>query len=416
MIRHTCQALLLAAALLPHAANGQQHKLTIEEVRSLAEIRNPSIVAAREAVAGAAGRAQQAAAFPNPSVTYGREQTSRGDISASQNIVALEQRLEIGGQRAARREAAALRQQAAEARLAGSIAELRHKVTNAYSAAVASDRTVQLASAAADAFARARIISDQRLQTGDVSGYTARRVRLEAARYAGLRAEAMLLRRRNYSNLATQLGMPIDSLLRANLTPPTALPIPAVADSIASLTLSRYPELRAAELEASASAWDARLARRERIPNPLASAGYKEERSGARSESLRGFVAGISLAVPLWDRHAGGMAAADADARGRVAQVAAMRIQAVSDALQTLEAVHTSDEQLELLRTQLGREGEAALRAAQSAYAEGEITLIEWLDAMRAYQEAETSFANITAESIAQRATLERATGLTLVR
>ena len=52
--------------------------------------------------------------------------------------------------------------------------------------------------------------------------------------------------------------------------------------------------------------------------------------------------------------------------------------------------------------------------AFEAAYAEGEIGLLEWLDAVRAYQEAETTFVSLWAEYIARRAALERATGASL--
>jgi len=61
-------------------------------------------------------------------------------------------------------------------------------------------------------------------------------------------------------------------------------------------------------------------------------------------------------------------------------------------------------------------ESAAALRAAQVAYDEGEISLAEWLDAVRAYQEAEVSYATLRAESLIRRAALERAIGAPLSR
>jgi outer membrane protein TolC len=71
-------------------------------------------------------------------------------------------------------------------------------------------------------------------------------------------------------------------------------------------------------------------------------------------------------------------------------------------------------EQIEVIRPQLGEASRAALRAAEAAYAEGEISLVEWLDAVRAYQEAESSFATLQAEYVIQRAALERAVGARL--
>jgi outer membrane protein TolC len=82
----------------------------------------------------------------------------------------------------------------------------------------------------------------------------------------------------------------------------------------------------------------------------------------------------------------------------------------------TLEAVRAADRQQAALRAQLGPEAEAALQAAEVAFAEGEITLLEWLDAVRAYQEAEAAFADVLAESYTQRAALERLLAVPLIQ
>jgi len=86
----------------------------------------------------------------------------------------------------------------------------------------------------------------------------------------------------------------------------------------------------------------------------------------------------------------------------------------VQEVEQAWSAVLAAETQLEALRPQLGSEASAALAAAEAAYAEGEITLVEWLDAVRAYQEAEASYASLRAETVIQRAALERAVGTRL--
>jgi outer membrane protein TolC len=48
------------------------------------------------------------------------------------------------------------------------------------------------------------------------------------------------------------------------------------------------------------------------------------------------------------------------------------------------------------------------------AYREGEISLLEWLDTIRAYHEAESAYADLRSEYITRRAALERATGAPL--
>jgi outer membrane protein TolC len=50
----------------------------------------------------------------------------------------------------------------------------------------------------------------------------------------------------------------------------------------------------------------------------------------------------------------------------------------------------------------------------QAAYAEGEITLAEWLEAVRAWQETELAVLILTTDLALRRAELARAVGLSL--
>jgi outer membrane protein TolC len=64
-----------------------------------------------------------------------------------------------------------------------------------------------------------------------------------------------------------------------------------------------------------------------------------------------------------------------------------------------------------VLRPQLESGGDAVLRAARAAYAEGEMPLIEWLDAVRVSQDARSQLVSARADASMQLAALERAIG-----
>lgn len=397
------------------AAQEAPGAVTLAQARARARQVSPALEAARQTVAAAHGLERQAGAFTNPTLSYGYESAGQGGALNSQSIAALEQPIELTGVRGARREAASLAREATEARLLTARAELDYQVTRAYAAAVAAERRAALAEQAAGAFQRARRQSAERLAAGDVSGYEARRIALEAARYAGVRAEAVLERGRARLVLGELVSVPADSLVLAGL--PGALPaVESVlsADSIAELALRARPEVVAAQLEAAVAQAAARAARRERIPVPVASVGFKTERL-AGGGRLDGLVAGVALPLPLWDRRGGASAAAEADARGRDALLEAERRRAVREAADAYGALRAAETQLAALQPAVGAEAAAALRAAETAYAEGAITLVEWLDAVRAYQEAEASYAALQAEAIVRRAALERATGVSLL-
>ena len=166
--------------------------------------------------------------------------------------------------------------------------------------------------------------------------------------------------------------------------------------------------------EIAASAADARAARREAFPGPLAGLGFKNERGVGSTVTTSGFVFQVSMPMPLWDGRQAAAAGFEADGRERSAEADRIRRQIVREVEDAWTALRAVAEQVEAIRPQLGAESRAALRAAEAAYAEAEISLVEWLDAVRAYQEAESSFATLQAEYVIQRAALERAVGARL--
>lgn len=410
---------VLAVVLSARAASTERQeeapqRLSVEEAKQRARAASPSLDAAREAVAAAQGKERQAGAFPNPALAYIHEETSQGDDTNREDIALVLQPLEIAGQRGLREDAAQLRRQAAEAQLAAAERTLEFEVSRTYARAVAAERKAAHAREAADAFARARAISAERRQRGDVSGYEDRRTALEAARYAALRAEAERERRTARAELASLLaGSPeVAPVLEAPLADPLDV-APSKSDlaPLRTIALEQHPAIRAAELARRAEEVEARLARRERVPDPTVGLGYKREEMAGVSGSWDGFAAQLSVPVPLWDRRGGAVATAEAEARGGAAELRRVRRRVALEVERAWSELQAAAAQLQAIRPQLGAEAEAALTAARTAYREGEIALVEWLDAVRAYYEAESTYADLLADQFIRRAALERAVG-----
>lgn len=411
-------AYLLWLLAIPSGLGAQDRApapLTLAEARAQAARVAPSIVAARQALAAADGRLAQAGARLNPELTFSREQTARDGAVNSQNILALEQPLEIGGQRGARIEAASARLDAARATVAVDSATVVFDVTRTYAAALAASRRTTLATYASEAFARAVSASAERLAVGDISGYEHRRLRLEAVRYAVLRSEAELARDSAMRTLAALTGL--DSLATLAAVPLADTlplgPITVTVHALLATALERQPDLLAIRFEARALAADAALAAAERRPTPALIAGFKSERV-ATGESFTGFVAGLAIPLPLWDRRAGAVTATSAEADRGQTLISDLRLRTIREVRTAYDACVSLERQLLLLGPELGEEGVRARTAAEVAYREGEISLLEWLDAVRAYHEAESSYALLRSEYIARRAALERASGALL--
>ena len=385
-------------------------RLSLDEAKTIGRSSSTELQAAREAVEAARGRELQAGAFANPDLFYSTERTSGSGQTNRQQIAGIEQRIEVGGQRGARRSAATFRRRAAEARAVGVQASVDFEVARAYAHVIAADRRASLARQAAAAFTEAGRVSQRRLAAGDISVYADRRLKLEAARYAALEAEANLTRRSARITLSSLLAPSPDSLRVADVvltdSLPTAIPSLQVEQLLAAALRNRA-DYQAASLESEAFAAETRLAARERIPSPLFSGGYKTEESAGVSGSLNGFAAGVSFPIPLFDRRKGAIQAASAEARRAAAERETVGRRIRREVLEAHDALTAVEQQRVLLAPQLGAPAAAALRSAQVAYNEGEITLLEWLDAVRAYHEAETAYANLVAEFLIRRATLE---------
>jgi outer membrane protein, heavy metal efflux system len=389
-------------------AAAQEPALSLAQARARAEAASPDLAAARHAVTAAAARERQAGAMPNPQLIYSREQTS-GAAGATQNIVMLDQPLALTGARSARRGAAVAERRVAEARLAAAVAALREDVVRAYAAAAGAGRRRALADDAATAFTRALRTSEQRLAAGDVSPYEHRRLRLEAARYAGLAQAARADEAVAIEQLRVLAGFPGAPQLSDTTVPP-ALELPA--ESLAAAA-SRNADVVAAERDVEAAVALARVARAERTPVPSLGAGLKNERAADGSRS-GGFALQLALPLPVWDRRAGAVAAAEAETARRGSALERQRRAAATD-VRAAAARHAALEtQLAALDRELGDEAARALRSAEVAYTEGDIPLLAWLDAVRAYYEAAITRTELWTGLLEQRAALERLTGLSL--
>lgn len=416
---HRCVLLWAAFALagqtvLVAQAPPTAPALGLARARQLAREASPEQRAARDALEASEGRMRQAGAFPNPTLALSHERTRRDGEGNSQVIAQFEQPLAFGGARAARRDAAASLRQKAQADLDRIGTDLDLAVTRAWAGALAGDRRLALADRMLVAFDRAVAMNAERLAAGDVSGLAHRRLTLEAARWTAARAGAALEAREARLALAALIAGDPDSIRALAGTPLDTLGPPSRPGPVEVLLTrahDRRPDLRAARAQAEAAAATARAVGRDRVPLPTLALGYKSEESAGLDGQFAGFTLGLNLPLPIWDRSAGAVRAARADARGDAALAQALERRVVRQVLAAWDAWHATEAQRAALAARLGPDADAALVALDAAFTEGEISLIEWLDAQRAFHEAAAMRVALEAESAIRTAELEHAAG-----
>jgi len=383
-----------ALALAPATLTAQvTERISMDEAIGLFAENSLALRIARADAEEIQGIARQSKSYFNPALTVVHETLGRGEDDYWETTVGLEQTIEWPGRTTARGRAARYTAGAAGAEFRADSLRLAFDVRAAYAATWAAEAGEAVLKGTAEVIAGVAEDAERRLEEGDISGYDARRLRLERIRIEGDVLSAALASgaaRRHLATLVlgdseiTEIG-PADPLLGI----PPEVPPDAALSSVAG-----RPDIEAATGALEAARASVSAAANGWITDPTFLLGYKDQADGFSGAALT-----VALPLPLFDRRGG---AADG-ARARQSAASA------SLDLRTREArtdVLSASDRYEVTRQRLGRigddlvdEAQALLTAAGAAYDEGEMSLLELLDAARAFRDTRLTAVSLTADT-----------------
>lgn len=398
-------ALFLVWGAVAHA----QGILTEAEAIARATVSSPRLTIARARPAQVAAEERARRALANPVVTVQQEDAA----GVRDRFLLVEQSLPLGGRRALLSRAGAHAVEAAEA--------------TAMETGQAVRRDTRLAFAnAASAIARERVLDEGLESLNRLTGRLRQREDAgEGSAFDRLRAERELADvnddRRATAAESTYWRVQLSALigepdggggLRFD-DQPARFPLPP-ADEAIRVALASRPELRAAAAEVERWRVERQASSRLRWPVPSISAGWKETAEGARAGS--GYAVSLGVAVPLF-------------ARGAAESSAAASAQAASEAnrelvARTVEAdvrgAHARAEEASARADAYAHDAVARsrdlVRIATLAYEEGELGILELLDAHRVLLGAELRAVELQLEARTARVLLDHAMGIEVVR
>jgi len=389
-----CSALLILLA--PFSALGQvteeeavQRALARPEIRDIVE---GEIDAAR-------GDAIRAGMWSNPTASYSREQVYGGPAASAENYVELSQAVDISGRRSLRGQAGDRRVEAARERGVSTRLGLETEVRSSFYEVVAGEARL---AALRDSLRRVERLAEatsQREKAGDASGYDRMRLERERESVAARAAAQDGQLERARARLEGLLGVTAPVRVAGTLLPADA---PPPTETLVAKIGAR-PDLKALGEEAGAGDLEARAAGRWWIPDLTLTAGYKGV--GVAGEQLNGYVAGIAIPLPVFDRNQDEAARAEGrsrQARGRLtletdfatADVRGLRIQAarLADAARRF-------------RSDASATSARLLATAEAAYRGGELGVLKLVDAQRSALDADLQAIDL--ESAARRARID---------
>jgi cobalt-zinc-cadmium efflux system outer membrane protein len=379
--------------------------LTFEQATALLLEHNPQLRAVRSRAQAEAQAADNAARYPNPTLTVSEERTNlEGDGVDDQWYLNLNQPLDYPGETRARRRSADAVETAAEARTREVAADLFRELRRRYLAVVEAQARHDVLARVTKAVQQAARAGEVRYEEGDLGTFQRARLQVARARYENDRADAERTLRTARAELAVLLlpsaQASVDSLRAAQMPPVDGrLSFRSVTvDATAAIQRARSERGRLtaarARLEAERQTLDA--TRYQRYPSLSLSAGPK--RQSLPGSDTYGYTAGLHVGLPLWN---GGGAAVDAQ-RGRreaaAADLEAARRAVEFDVVNALQRVDSYRDRLQSLSDDVLAGSDALRTDALFVYQEGEIGLFELLDALDAARESALLRTRLTAD------------------
>lgn len=408
----------MARAMAPADARNEAplESLALKNAEILFAARNRELLNARRAVEAAEAQTVAAGARPNPQLSFGSTgiNPSRGigpgkyaDKSID-STVRVDQVFERGGKRELRIAGARNLEIASREDLAAAERSQRIQLHAAYYDLLLAQERVQITAETTKLFDATMRAAELRLKTGDVAAADVARIHIDALRAQNDARQAEADRVRAQSMLAYMIGAESEAG-RLRVTGNWRGAADSLSGTQARLDefIARRPDVRAAQARVAAAQASRDLAKSLRTRD--VSVGLQYERFPPDSSNTYGF--GVSIPLFLNYNFEGEIRRAEVDLYSAQDDLERVRAQARGEAGRTLSDARAAQERVERYRGSLLAEAGRAADAAEFAYKNGALGVMDLLDARRVLRAIQVDAATAQADFAKALSAWEIATG-----
>lgn len=383
--------------------------LRLRQAMAAALLHSPELASSSYTVRSAEASVLQASLPPNPELgieveNFGGSGSVKG-FETAETTVALSQAIELGGKRAKRTEAARLATDLAGWDYETKRIDVLTEVAQRFIDVAAAQRRVELARQNVELADQVLKTVAERVKAGKVPPVeqTKSRVLLATNRSALERARRQLISARQ--RLAATWGSTQPTFDSVSGDLDTLAPIPTRENLLARL--SQNPDLARWSTELALRRAELAVAKSKSIPDLMVSGGVRQF---AETDDVGG-VAGISIAIPIFDRNQGDIRKSRFDMLKSLSdrQAAATSVRAALE--EAYQNLHTAHEVAVTLRTEVLPGAEEAFSVTNISYSEGKLPYIDVLDAQRTLYEARSQYTDALVEYHKAVADVERLVG-----
>ena len=379
---------LLFVVLLARPIHGQATgaPISLEELEQMALRSNPTVAAAEAGVDAARGRTKQAGAWPNPIVGYTGQEITTGNVDPrGEHGFFVEQTIPLGSKLKLSRDVFQRGVDHAEAGRDLQRLRVLSSVRQAFYAVLLTERRIEVQERLSALAAEAVGVTAQLFNVGAADRPDYLEIEVESRR-----AQLQLNRSRNdlralRAQLAALTGVRDVADRPIASTIDTAVP-ELKRDEIVKTLLEQSPELRAARVQLERARAVTVRARRETSPDVFLRGGANYNRevgdNSGRPIGWEGSIeAGVSL--PVFNRNAGGVAAARAEETTAQAEIARVELSLQSHAEAAFASYQTARTSADAYRSDILPRAEEAHRLYLARYREMAVAYPQVLVAQR---------------------------------
>jgi cobalt-zinc-cadmium efflux system outer membrane protein len=391
--------------------------LTIEQALAEALEKNLDLLAERVNISIAEARLITARLRPNPVVSAGGDHldllgTGFNEINAAgpaEFNLRTDFTIERGGKRSSRIAVAQHALGVAELAFLNAVRGLRFEVQSAFVEALLARHRVELARQNLEAWNRIVEVNEVRWRAGDVAEVELIRSRVAALQQANALRRAELDLRTVLIRLQTLMG-------RSRPTPDFGVagelrrdhPV-APLEEWRRAALQNRPDLLALRRAGQRAAAELQLELARSKPDVTLGSEYRRQQGLAGTGNMLGFF--VEIPLPVFDRNQGEIARARQELRQTELRVRALEASILAEVESAYRQYQASRESLEQIETAMLTQAREVRDITEYSYRRGEASLLEFLDAQRAFNETMQAYYEARADYARSLYFLESAAG-----
>jgi len=389
--------------------------LTVGQAVSEALANNANLLAERANIGIAEARVIGARLRPNPVFSAGADHLAVGRFTEINGGGPTEMNLrfdlpvERAGKRPLRVAVAQAAHSVAELNYLNAVRGLALEVRNAFLDAQAARDSLALARESLLSLNRIAAINEARLRAGDLSRVETIRSRLAALQFENSVRQAELRLRSALTRLGGLMGRSDPSSVKEAAGEIAAGAAPVLLDEVRAQALRLRPDLQALRREVARAGTESRLQVAAARPDYTLGTEYRRQQGvNGTSNSLGLF---LEIPIPFLDRNQGEIARARQEERQAEARVRALEQTIAAEVHQAVEQHRAAGEMLERIRGTMLQEARQVREITEYSYQRGEASLLEMLDAQRAFNETIEAYNQARAEFARALYLLDAVTG-----